>query len=92
MQKLTAKHSTEAGNHYGRVKGRIQRIERNGDPVGKPTVSTNLDPGSSWRLNHQPKNIHRLVKGPYVAEMHICSRGLPCLALVGEDALNTVVT
>jgi hypothetical protein len=45
-------------------------------------------PGSSQRLSHQLKSIHGLVQGPW----HICSRGLPCLASVGEDAPNSVET
>ena len=45
-------------------------------------------PGSSQRLSHQPKSVHRLVHGP----QHIYSRGRPCLASVGEDALNSVGT
>jgi hypothetical protein len=36
--------------------------------------------GSSQRLRHQPGSIHRLVPGL----QHICSRGLPGLASVGE--------
>jgi hypothetical protein len=45
-------------------------------------------PGSSQRLSHQPKNIHGLVHGA----QHLCNRGVPCLASVGEDVLNHVDT
>jgi hypothetical protein len=41
-------------------------------------------PQSSQRWNHQTKSIQGLVCGPW----HICSRGLPCLASVGEDVPN----
>jgi hypothetical protein len=40
MQILTAKH-------WIKVRRRIEGAERDGNPVGKPTVSTNLDP---WEL------------------------------------------
>ena len=41
-------------------------------------------PGSSQRLCHQPKSIHVLVPWP----LAYMSRGLPCLASMGEDAAN----
>ena len=41
-------------------------------------------PQSSQRWNHQTKSIQGLVCGPW----HICSRGLSCLASVGEDVPN----
>ena len=44
--------------------------------------------GSSQRLSHQPKSIHRLVHGPWC----IWGRGLPCLASVGENVSNSVET
>ena len=37
-------------------------------------------------------NKQRTYLGRSVAPLHICSRGLPCLASVGEDALNPVET
>lgn len=44
--------------------------EGNGNPIERPTVSTNLDARSSHRLSHQPKNIQGLSEAPstYVAE------------------------
>jgi hypothetical protein len=45
MQILTDNHWTEVGDPYGRV--RINRAEADGNPVGRPTVSTNSDP---WEL------------------------------------------
>jgi hypothetical protein len=44
MQILTGKHWTKVEDHYGRVRGRIEGTEGHGNPIGRPTVSTNLDP------------------------------------------------
>jgi hypothetical protein len=43
MQILTANHWIEIGNPYGRVRGRIERAEGDGEPIRRPAVSTNLD-------------------------------------------------
>jgi hypothetical protein len=45
---LTANHWTEVGDPYGRVKGRIKETGGNGNPIGRQTVSTILDP---WELS-----------------------------------------
>jgi len=47
MQILTADHWTEVGDPCGRVRGRIEEDEGDSNPIGKPTVSTNLD---AWEL------------------------------------------
>ena len=48
MQILTAKHWIEVGDLYGRVRGRIEGIEGDGNLTGEPTVlSTNL---KLWEL------------------------------------------
>jgi hypothetical protein len=44
MQMLTAKHWTETGDPYVRVRGRIEGTGDDVNPIGRPTVSTNLDP------------------------------------------------
>jgi hypothetical protein len=44
MQILRINHWTEVGDPYGRVRGRIEGAEGDGNPIGRPTVSTNLDP------------------------------------------------
>ena len=44
MQILTAKHWTEVGDPYGRVRRRIEGTEGDGSPIGRTTVSTNPDP------------------------------------------------
>lgn len=41
MQILIANHWTEVRDPYGRVRGRIDREEGDGNPVGRLTVSTN---------------------------------------------------
>ena len=53
----------EVRDSYGRVGGRIEGPEGDRNSTGRPTESTNLDPWGSQRLNHQPKNIHRLDLG-----------------------------
>jgi hypothetical protein len=70
MQILTANHWTENGDPYGRVRGRIEGAEGDGNPIGRPRVSTNLDPWSSQRQSHQPKNIQAGLRLPstYVTE------------------------
>jgi hypothetical protein len=47
MQILTAKHWTEVWDPYGRDRGRIEGAEGDGNHIGRPTVSSNLDP---WEL------------------------------------------
>jgi hypothetical protein len=54
---LTSRKKTHTHTHththtlcmkfYGRVRGRTQGTKRDGNPIGRPTVSTNLDP---WEL------------------------------------------
>jgi hypothetical protein len=43
MQILPANHWTDVGDPYGRVRGRVEGAERNGNPIGRPTVSPNPD-------------------------------------------------
>jgi hypothetical protein len=38
MQIFTANHFTEVGDPFGRVMGRIEGPEGNGNPIGRPTV------------------------------------------------------
>jgi hypothetical protein len=47
MQILIASHWTEVRDPYGRVRGRIEGAEGDGNLIERPTVSTNLD---SWEL------------------------------------------
>jgi hypothetical protein len=76
---------------------RTEGAEGDGNPIGRTTVSTNLDP---WKLpktkkktkNNKKKTTttkeHTWVGSPW----HMGSRGVPCLASVGEDVLNPVDT
>jgi hypothetical protein len=73
---------------YGTIRGRIEGTEVDSNPIEKNRGQLAWTPGISQRLSHHPKSIHRLVQGPW----HICSRGLPCLASVEEDAPNPVET
>jgi hypothetical protein len=43
MQILTGSHWTEVGDQYGRVRGRTEGAEGDGNPIGRTTVSTNPD-------------------------------------------------
>ena len=42
-----ANHWIEVRDSYGRIRGRIEETEEDGNSIGRPTVSTNLDP---WEL------------------------------------------
>ena len=86
MHIFTAKHWKEVRVPYGRVWERIEGTKEDGNSIGRLRMSTNLDPWELPRLSHQAKHTQRLVQSP----QHICSRGLPCLASVGEDVSNPV--
>lgn len=74
MQILTANHWTEVRDPYGRVRGRIEGAEGDGNPIGRPTVSTNLDP---WELPEtEPPTKEHTWAGPrlpctYVADVQL---------------------
>jgi hypothetical protein len=44
MQILIANHCSEVGDCHGKVRVRIEGTEGDGYPIGRTTVSTNLDP------------------------------------------------
>jgi hypothetical protein len=48
MQIPTANHCTGIGDPYGRARGRIERDRGDCNPIGRPTMLTNLDP---WVLS-----------------------------------------
>jgi hypothetical protein len=86
MQTLTAKHWTEVRDPYGRIGGKSEGTEGDGNPIDRPTVSTNLD---CWELSEtEPLIKEHKEAGP--RPWHICSRELPSLASVGEDVPNPV--
>ena len=59
MQILTANHWTEVRIPYGRVRGRTEEAEWEGNLLGKSTVSNNRDP---WELpeTKTPTKVHTL--------------------------------
>jgi hypothetical protein len=69
---------------YGRVRGRIRDTEGDGNNIGRPTVSTNLD---SWELP-ETKSPTKEHTGAALSPRHICNRGLPCLPSMEEDGPN----
>jgi len=71
----------EVRDPYGRVRGRIEGPQGDGNPTGRSIASTNLD---SWELPETEPPIYRLVQGlPYIR-----SRGLLSLISVGEAVSN----
>jgi hypothetical protein len=84
---LIANHWTEPGVPNGGVRERTEGAEEVCNPIGRKTTSTNQTPQSSQGLNHQPKSTHGGIHG----FSHICSRGWPCLASVGGEALSARV-
>jgi hypothetical protein len=51
------------------------------NPIGRTTISTNQ---SSQGLEHQPRSTRGVIHG----SSHICSRGWPCWASIGEEDLG----
>jgi hypothetical protein len=81
---------TETADPCGWIRDKMEEVEEEGDPVGGPAVSINLNPlppaspEISKTLDHQPGSIHKLLWGL----QHIYSRGLPSLGSIREDAPN----
>jgi hypothetical protein len=82
---LAANHWTEQGDPNGGVRERTEEAKGVCDPIER-TISTNQYPQNSQRLNHQPKSTNG---GTHVSS-RICSRGWPCWASVGGEALGPV--
>jgi|UPI00001C5B16 hypothetical protein len=59
----------------------IEEIGKDGNSVGKTTISTNWTPQG---LNHQPKSLHGWVHGFH----YLCNRGLSYLASMGGEKLG----
>jgi hypothetical protein len=55
MKTLTTNHWTEVRDPYGRVRGRTKIAERDGNPIGRKTVSNNLDPSELPETKPKPK-------------------------------------
>jgi len=47
-QIITSNHWTEVWTPYGRIRGRTEGPKGEGDPIGRPAVSTNLHP---WEIS-----------------------------------------
>jgi hypothetical protein len=62
----------------------LEEAKGEGNIIGRPAVSTNLVPGISHILNHQPGTIYQLLWDL----QHIYSRGLLVLDSIREDARN----
>jgi hypothetical protein len=73
MQTPTAKQWMELGDSNGKIEGRIAGLYGDRNSTGRQTESTNLDPWGSQRLNHQPKNTHRLDIDLSVHMWQMCS-------------------
>jgi len=82
---LTVNHCTENGVHNGGVRERIEGTERVCNPI-RTRASTNQSPQSSQGLNHHPKRL----QGWIYSFICICSRGWPCWASMGGEALGPV--
>ena len=77
-------HWTDARDPYGWIRERVEEGEGEGDPTGRRVVSPNPDHRELSETELLTRSIHKQVRGP----QHKYSRGLPCQASVGEDALN----
>jgi hypothetical protein len=55
MQIFTTNHWTEVIDPYGRVRGRTEGTKGDGNPIGRPTVSTNLDPSEFTEIKPPTK-------------------------------------
>jgi hypothetical protein len=58
------KVKTEARDPCCRIMEKLEEVEEEGDPIGRPAISTNLDsphPGTSQTLSHKSDRIHQLI-------------------------------
>ena len=67
----------ELGDSFGRVEERIEDPERYGNPIGRPTESTNLDP---WELSEMepPIKTHRDWNEALGTYVNRCAAQSPC--------------
>jgi hypothetical protein len=71
-----------------RVWGRTEGAEGDCNPIRRTITPTNLVPLELPEV--KPPNKEHTRAGLWPG--HMCSRGLPCLAAVGKDALKSVET
>jgi hypothetical protein len=62
----------------------LKKLKGSCDPIGRPAVSTNLDP--LYLSDTETLTRQHILAGP--RPQHIYSLGLPILVLEGEDAPN----
>jgi hypothetical protein len=48
----------------GWIRENLEEGKEEGNPIGRLAVSTNMVPGFSQTLSHQPGHIHQLICGP----------------------------
>jgi hypothetical protein len=84
-QMLIANHWAEHGVPNEGTREMTEGAEGVCNPIGRTAVSTNHTPQSSQGLNYQPKSTHGRGE-PWL--QHICSRGWPCQASTGGEALG----
>ena len=84
MQILTVNQWTEVGDPYGRVRGRIEGAEGDGNSIGRPTVLTNSDAWELPETNLSTKEHTWAIPRPLTH--------MTCLASVGKDVPNPVET
>jgi hypothetical protein len=60
MQMHLGGHCIEVVDQHGRVKGRTEGAEGDCNPIGRTTVSTNLDPSELPETKPKPKKDHSL--------------------------------
>ena len=84
MQIFTSNQWTEVDEPCGWIRKRLEESEEEGDPIRRPTVSTNLDLWDLSDIEPQPGSIYQLILGP----KHIYSREIPGLDSVKKDAPN----
>jgi hypothetical protein len=82
---LPAIYWTEHRVSNGGVKG-LKELKGVCNPIGGTTISTNETLQISQGLNNQPKSTHGGTHG----SNRICSRGWPCWASMGGEALGPV--
>ena len=88
MRTSTEKHWMMVGTIMEDLGEGLQALKDIETPQEDQQCQLTWTPMRSQRLSHQLKSIYGLVWDP----QHMCSRGLLCLASVGEDMLNPVET
>jgi hypothetical protein len=75
IQILTPSQWTEVKGPWAWTRKKLEEAEEEGNPIGKPAVSTNLNPWDLRHWGHEPGSTYELVWSP----RHICNGVLPSL-------------